>query len=205
MVTAAVNLKDACFVEEKLRKPRQCIKKQGYYFFDKGPYSQSYGFSSSHIWMWELDHKEGWVLRTDSFDLCCWRRLDNLLYSKEIKPVNPKGNQPWIFTGRADVEAEAPIFWPPDAKNLLIRKGSDTGKDWSQEEKREIEDVVVGWYHRQWTWIWANSGRHWRTKEPHVLQSMGSQRIGHDFRTEQQQILYINVSIYHRLLIHSPV
>ena len=104
--------------------------------------------------------------------------------SKEIKPVHPKGNQPWIFTGRTDAEAEAPIHWPPDVKSQLI--APDAGEDWRQEEKR-----VTGWNGRmalptQWAWVWANSGREWRTEEPGVLQSTGSQ-VGHNLATEQQQ------------------
>ena len=93
---------------------------------------------------------ESWTIkkaecqRTDAFELCCWRRLLSPLDSKEIKPVHPKGNQSWIFIGRTNVEAEAPILWPPDAKSRLIRKDPDAGKDWRQEEKGMIEDEVVG-------------------------------------------------------------
>ena len=110
--------------------------------------SQSYGFSSSHIWMWELDHKEGWALK----NWCFWtvvleKTFQSPLDCKEIKPVNPKGNQFWIFIGRTDAEAEAPIFGPPDAKSRLIRKDPNAGKDWSQEEKGTTEDELVGWHH----------------------------------------------------------
>ena len=102
-------------------KPRQHIKKHKHYFANKGPYSQSYGFSSSHVPMWELDHKEVWVPK----NWCFWtvvleKTLGSPLGSKEIKPVNPKGNQLWIFIGRTDAEAEAPILWPPDGKSRLI-------------------------------------------------------------------------------------
>jgi len=111
--------------------------------------SQSYGFSSSHVWMWELDHKEGWALK----NWCFWtvvleKTFQSPLDYKEIKPVNPKGNQSWIFIGRTDAEAEAPIFWPPDAKSWLIRKDPNVGKDWSQEEKGTTEDELVGLHHR---------------------------------------------------------
>ena len=97
-------------------KPRQCIKKQRYYFTNKDLYNQSYGFSSSHVWMWELDHKKGWELK----NWCLWtvvleKTLESPLNSKETKPVNPKGNQNWIFIGKTDAEAEAPILWPHDA------------------------------------------------------------------------------------------
>ena len=118
------------------------IKKQRHHFADKGWYSQSCGFSSSRIWMWKLDHKEGWALK----NWCFWtvvleKTLESPLDSKEIKPVNPKGNQPWIFIGKTDAQAEAPIFWPPNAKCWLTeiylvlgkiegkRKGSSGGWD----------------------------------------------------------------------------
>ena len=107
--------------------------------------TQSYGFSSSHVQMWELDHKKGWVLKK----WCFWtvvleNTLESLLDSKEIKPVNPKGNQPWIFIRRTEAEAEAPILWPPDVKSWLIGKDPDARKDWRQE-KRMTEDEMVGW------------------------------------------------------------
>ena len=146
MVTAAMKLKDACSLEEKLWKPRQCIKKQRYHFADKGPYSQSYGFSSSHIWMWELDHKSGWALKTWCFQIVLEKTLEGPLDSKQIKPISPKGNQPWIFIGRIDVEV--PILWPPDVKRWLTGKGPDAGKDWGQEEKGMREDEMVGWHHQ---------------------------------------------------------
>ena len=106
----------------------ELVKKQRHYFADKGPSSQSYGFSNSHEWMWELDHKEGWAPN----NWCFWtvvleKTLESPLNCKEIKPVNPKGNQPWIFIGRID--AEAPILWPPDVKSQLIWKDPDAGKD----------------------------------------------------------------------------
>ena len=115
-------------------QPRQHIKKQRHYFANKGPSSQSYGFSSSHVWMWELDHKGSWVPK----NRCFWtvvleKALESPLHSKEIQPVHPKGNQSWIFIGRTDVEA--PIPWPPDEKNWLIGKDPDAGKGWMQEKK----------------------------------------------------------------------
>ena len=127
-------------------KPRQHIKKQRHYFANKGPYSQSYSFSSSHVWMWELDHKEGWVLK----NWCFWtvvleKTLDSPLDCKEIKPVNLKGRQPWIFIGRTDAEVEAPILGSPDAKSRFIRKNPDGGKDWRKKEKGMTEDETVGW------------------------------------------------------------
>ena len=115
---------------------------------DEDPYTQSYGFSSSHAQVWELDHKEGWALK----NWCFWtvmvgKTLESPLDSKEIKPVNPKGNQSWIFIGRTDAEAEAPIFWPPDAKSQFIGKDPDAGEDWGQEEEKATEDEMVGWHH----------------------------------------------------------
>ena len=107
-------------------------------FTNKGLSSQSYGFSSSHVRMWELDYKESWALKNWCFwTLVLEKTLQSPLDCKEIQPVHPKGNQSWIFTGRADAEAETPILWPPDAKNWLIGKDPDGGKDWRQEEKGE--------------------------------------------------------------------
>ena len=127
---------------------RQCIKKQRHYFANKGPSSQSYGFSSSHIWMWELHHKEGWAQK----NWCFWtvvleKTPESPLDSKEIQPVHPKGNQSWIFIGRTDAEAETPTLWPPDAKNWLTGKDPDAGKDWGQEEQGTTEDETVWWHH----------------------------------------------------------
>ena len=112
-------------------------------------YSQSYGFSSSHIWMWELDHNESWALK----NWCFWteeleKTLESPLDYKEIKSVCPKRNQSLIFIGRTNTEAEAPILWPPDAKNWPIGKDPDAGKDWRPEEKGMTEDEMVGWHHQ---------------------------------------------------------
>ena len=144
MVTPAMKLKDTCSLEGKLWQPRQCIKKQRHHFANKGPSSQSYGFSSSHVWMWELDRKESWVLK----NWCFWtvvleKTLESPLDSKEIKPVNPKGNQSWLFIGRTDPEAVVPVLWPPDEKNWFIVKDPNAGKDWRQEEKGETEHEMV--------------------------------------------------------------
>ena len=110
-------------------KPRQHMKKQKYPCADKGPSSQSYGFSSSHLWMWELDYKEGWAQKNWCLRIVVLEKtLESPLDCKEIKWVNPRGNQPWIFIGRIDTEAEAPILWPLDGKSQLIGKDSDTGK-----------------------------------------------------------------------------
>ena len=129
-------------------QPRQHIQNQRHYFVNKGLSSQGYGFSSGHIWIWELDYKESWASRNWWFwTVVLEKTLDSPLDSKEIQPVHPKGDQSWIFIGRTDVEAETPIFWPPDAKNWLIWKDPDAGKDWRREEKGTIEDEMVGWHH----------------------------------------------------------
>ena len=97
---------------------------------DKGLYSQSYGFSSSHVWIWELDHKEGWVLKNWCFWIVVLQKTHKKSLRQKIKSVNPEGNQLWIFTGRNDAEAEAPIFWPPDTQSQFTGKDTDAGKDW---------------------------------------------------------------------------
>ena len=121
----------------------------GHYFSNKGPSSQCYGFSSGHVWMWELDNKESRVLK----NWCFWtvvleKTLESPLDCKEIQPVHPKGNQSWVFIGRTDAEAETSILWPPDAKNWLILKDPDPGKDWGWEEKGTTGDEMVGWHHQ---------------------------------------------------------
>ena len=135
--------------KESYDQSRQHIKKQRYYFANKCPSSQSYHFSSSDVWMWELDYKESWVTK----NWCFWtvvleKALESPLDCKEIQPVNPKGNQSWIFIGRTDAEAETPILWPPDAKNRHIGKDPDSGKGSGQEEKGITEDEMIGWHHR---------------------------------------------------------
>ena len=146
MLTAAIKLKDAYSLEEKLDQPRYHIKKQRDYFANKGPSSQSYGFSSSHVWVWELDYKESWALKNWSFwTVVLETTLESPLDYKEIQPVNPKGNHPWIFIGTTD--AETLILWTLDAKSLLTGKDPDASKDWRTEEKGTTEDEMVGWHH----------------------------------------------------------
>ena len=128
-------------------QPRQHIKKQRHYFADKGPSSQS--FSSSQVWMWELDFKENWAPK----NWCFWtvvleKTPESPLDCKEIQPVHPKGNQSWIFIGRTDAEGKTPILWPPDVKSWLIWKDPDGGKDWRQEEEGMTEDEMVEWHDR---------------------------------------------------------
>ena len=149
MVTAAVKLKDACSFKEKLEKHRQHIEKQRHYFAYKSPSGQSYGFSSNHVWMWELDLKDCWAPKNRCFWTVVFKKtLESPLDFKEIQPVHPKGDQSWIFIGKTDVEAETPILWPPDVKSWLIWKDPDAGKDWRQEEKGMTEDELVEWHHR---------------------------------------------------------
>ena len=127
------------------------LNEQRHYFADKGPSSQIYGFSSNHVWMWELDHKESWVLN----NWCFWtvvleETLESTLDCKEIQPVKSQGNQSWIFIGSTDAEAETetPILWPPDVKIWLFGKDLDAGKDWRWEEKGTTADEIVGWHHQ---------------------------------------------------------
>ena len=130
---------------------RQHVENQRHYLVNKCPSSQSYGFSSSHVWMWELNHKECWAPK----NCCFWtvvleKTLESPLDCKEVQPVHPKGDQSQVFIGRTDAEAETPILWPPDAKNWLIGKYPDSGKDWRREEKGMTEDEMVGRY------LWLN-------------------------------------------------
>ena len=194
--------------KESYDQPRQHIKKQRHYFANKGPTSQSYAFSSGHVWMWELDSKESWVLR----NWCFWtvvleKTLESPLDCKEIKPVNCKEIQSWIFIGRTDAEAEALILWPLDAKNWLTGKDPDAGKD-SEQEKRATEDEMVGWHHwlngrefeqtqgdsegqgslaccSSWgckesdttEWLNGSSGRWWRAGKPGVCSPWGHKEL----------------------------
>ena len=186
MVTTDMNLKETCSFEDKDLSMTNLgsIVKSRHYFANKGPYSHNYGFSSSHAWMWELNHKEGWELK----NWCFWnvvleKTIESPLDSKEIKPVNPKGNQPWIFFGRTD--AEAPIFWPPGGKYWLTGIDPDGGKNWGQEEKEVTEDKMVEWH------LWLNGHEFGQTPgdseglaKTGVLQSMESRTVGPGLATE---------------------
>ena len=152
MVTAATKLKlqplQLTPWKERYDQPRQHIEKQRHYFANKGPSSQGYGFSSGHVWMWELDREESWA----SKNWCFWtvlleKTLESPLDCKEIQPVHLKGDQSLVFIGRTDAEAEIPILWPPDVKSWLIGKDPDEGRDWGQE-KGTTEDEMAGWHHR---------------------------------------------------------
>ena len=160
--------------------------KQKHHFANKGQYSQSHGFSSSCVRIWELDHKEVWALNNWCFQIVVLEKtLESPLDCKEIKSVNPKGNQSWIFIRRTDAEAETPILWPPDGKNWLVGKDPDAGKDWRQEEKRTTEDEIIGWHH------WLDGHEFEQTmgniegQGRRVYCSPWSCRVRHDLATEQ--------------------
>ena len=136
-------------------------------------YIQSYGLPSSHLWVWELDHKESWAPK----NRCFW----TVVLEKTLdSPLDCK-DQSWIFIGRTDAEAETPRLWLPDEKYWLIWKDPDAGKDWRREEKGTTEDEMVGWHHWLTGWVWVSSESWWWTGRPGVLQSMGPQRVGHDW------------------------
>ena len=145
MLTAAMKLKDKRPApwKKSYDQPRQHIKKQRHYFVNKGPSSQSYGFSRSHVWIWELNYKESWALK----NWCFWtvlleKTLESPLDCKEIQPVNPKGNQSRTFIGRTDAEGETPILWPYDAKNWLIWKDPDSGKEREWQRMRWLDGIT---------------------------------------------------------------
>ena len=130
-------------------QPRQHIQKQRHYFANTSPSSQSYGFSSSHVWMWELNYKKSSPLKNWWFETVVLEKtLESPLDFKEIQPVHPIGNQSWISIGRTDAKAEAPILWPPDVNSWLTGKDPDAGKEWRWEEKGTTEEEMVGWHHR---------------------------------------------------------
>ena len=174
MVTAVMKLKDACSLEKSYDQPRQHIIKQRNYFANKDMSGQGYGFSNSPVWMWALDYKESWVPNY----WCFWtvvleKTLESPLDWKKIQPVNPNGDQSWVFIGRTDTEAETPILWQPHMKSWLIWKDSDAGRDWGQKEKG-----TTGWdgwiaSPTRWTWVWVNSGSWWWTGRPVCCSSWG--------------------------------
>ena len=173
--------------KETYYKPGQCIRNQRHHLADKDPYSPSYGFSSTHVWVWEMDHREHWGPR----NWCFWtvvlvnNSFDSPLDYKEIKSIKPQEKQIWIFIGRTDAEAEAPILWPTDAKSQLNRKDPDAGKNWRQKETAaEVEAV------RQHHWLYGQESEQTPGDSEGLgilVCSLGSQRVGHDLATEQQQ------------------
>ena len=180
-----MTLKDLLLGRKAITTLDSILKSSDNYLAYKGPSSQSYGFSSSHVWMWELDHKESWAPK----NWCFWtvlleQTLESPLDSKEIQPVNPKGKQSWIFIGRTDVEAEAPILWPSDVKNWFMGKDPDAGKIEVRRRRgrqrmrwldgiTDLMDMSLG---KSRSWWWTGKSR--------VLQSMRSQRVGHEWVTE---------------------
>ena len=166
-------------------QPRQCIKKQRHYFANKGLDSQSYGFSSGHVWMWELDYKESWAPK----NWCFWtvvleKTLESPLDCKEIQSVHPTGDQSWVFIGRTDTNLSSKTLatwcqelshWKrPWCWERLKAGGEGDDRGWD------------GWMASliQWTWVWVNSGSRWWTGSPGMMQSMGLQRVEHDWATE---------------------
>ena len=162
------------------------ILKSRHYVANKGLSSQGYGFSSGHVWMWELDCEESWAPN----DRCFWtvvleKTLESPLDCKEIQPVHPERDPSWVFIRRTDAEAETPIFWPPHVKSWLIGKDPDAGRDWGQGGEGDDN----GWdgcmeSPAQCIWVWVNSRSWWWTGKPGMLRFMGLQRVGHDWATE---------------------
>ena len=180
IVTAAMKLQDACSLGEKLWPTRQ----QRHYFANKGLFSQSYGFSSSHVCMWELDHKESWALKNWFFwTVVLEKTLESPLDCKEIQPVYSE-DQPWDSFGGNDAKAETPVLWLPHAELTHLKRL------WCWEGLRARGEGGNRWWDgwmaslTRWTWVWVNSRSWWWTGRPGVLRLMGSQRVGHDWVTE---------------------
>ena len=168
--------------------------------------SQRYGFSSSHVWMWELDYKESWALK----NWCFWtvvleKTLESPLDCKEVLPVHSEGDQSWIFIGRTDVEAETPILCPPNRKNWLILKDPDAGKIEGRSRRGWQRTRWLDGITDSWTWVWVNSRSWCWTAKPGILQSMGLQRVGCDWATELidsyfQLIVILPEKLPHRII-----
>ena len=162
------------------------IKKQRHYFADKGPTSQSYGFSNIHVWMWKLDRKESWARK----NWCFWtvvleKTPESLLDCKEIQPVHPKGNQSWIFIRRTWCWSSNTITlatWCEEVTHLKRPWCWERLKAGGEGDDRGWDGWIASL--TQWTWVWVDSGSWWWTGRPGVLQSMGSQRVRHDWATE---------------------
>ena len=165
-------------------QPRQHIQKQSHYFPNKGPSSQGYGFSSSHVWMWELDHKEGWAPK----NWCFWtvvleKTVESPLDCRDIQPVHPRGDQSWIFIGRTDAEAKAPTLWPYDVKNWLLEKTLMLGRTEGRRRRgrqrmRLLDGITDSMKFEQAPESW------WWTGKPGVPWSIGSERVRNDWVTE---------------------
>ena len=169
-----MKLKEACPLEGKLWPTRQHIKKQKHYFVNKRPSSQGYGFSSSHVWMWELDYKERWVPKNWwVWTVVLERTLVSPLEGKEIQPVYPKGDQSWGFIGRTDIEARTPIFWPADSFEKTLMLGKIEGR--RRRGRQRMRWLMAS--PTQWIWVWVNSRSWGWTERPGVLLSMRSWRV----------------------------
>ena len=145
--------------------------------------------------MWKLDDKEGWSPKHWFFQIVVLKKtLESPVDCKEIKPVNPKGNQPWTFIGRTDAEAEAPVLWLPDATSWFTGKDPDAGRDWGQEEKGTTEDEMAEWHHRLNAHEFGCTRSWWWTGRPGVLQFMGSQRVRHNWLNWTERVIHLNVA-----------
>ena len=171
--------------KESCDQPRQHIKKQRHYFVNKSPSSQGYGFSSGHVWMWELDYKESWVTK----NWCFWtvvleKTLENPLDCKEFQPVHSEGNQSWVFTGRTDVSWNSNTLatWCEGLTHLKRPRCWERLRVGEEGDDKGWNDWMAS--PTQWTWVWVDSRSWWWTGKPGVLRSMGSQRVRHDWATE---------------------
>ena len=152
--------------------------------------------------MWELDYKERWAPKNWCFWTVLLKTLKSPLDCKEIQPVHSEGDQPWDFFGRDDAKAETLVLWPLHAKSWLIGKDSDAGRDWGQEEKGTTEDEMAGCLMTRWTWVSVNSRSWWWTGRPGMLRFMGSQRVGHDWATELNWLIFWNLTFRATYLPH---
>ena len=185
-VTGFMKLKDAWSLEERYDKPRQYIRKQRHHFADKGPYSQIYGFSNSHVQMWELDHKEGWV-SNNAFELWCWRRFLRHPWTARrsnqsiLKEINPEYSLEGLML-KLKLQYFGHLLQSVDSLETTLTLGKIEGR------RRRGPQRMIFWMAllTHWTWVWANSRRQWRTGKPGMLPSMGLQRVGHNLVTEQQ-------------------
>ena len=144
----SLKIKRRLFLGRKVMTNLDSIVKNRHYIANTGPSGQGYGFSSGHVWMWELDCEESWAPKNWWFwAVVLEKTLESPLDCKEIPPVHPKGDQPWVFIGSTDAEAKTPILWPLHAKSWLFGKDLDAGRNWGQEEKGTTEDEMAGWHH----------------------------------------------------------
>ena len=179
------NKKTIASWQESYAKPRQCIGKQRHYSADKGPCSQGHGFLSGHVWLWELDHKEGRMMKNWCLPTVVWRRLLKVHWTarrsnqSNFREINPVYSLEGLM-----LKLKLQYFGHLMQRTDSLEKVSNVGKDWGQKEKRVSEDDMAGWYYRCKTWTWANFGRSWGTGRPHVLPSMGLQGVGHEWVTE---------------------